>query len=163
MYSFYNSFSIYLNTLRSEGLSAAYCDSNYTTWNSGMFQLAYIFYLSKYYEVVDTAIILLKGRRSSTLQTYHHAGAIMCMFLGVYYVPSAIFYFVVVNSFIHSIMYSYYALSSLGFHPPGKKYLTSLQITQFLLGFIYAPYTIFKPNCSNSAKVLLKNLSNLFI
>lgn len=32
-------------------------------------------------EIVDTIIILLKGRRSSLLQTYHHAGAIFTMYM----------------------------------------------------------------------------------
>ncbi len=48
-------------------------------WNEGLAFYGWIFYLSKFYEVLDTFIILAKGKLSSTLQTYHHAGAMMCM------------------------------------------------------------------------------------
>ena len=54
-------------------------------WNQGLAYLGWIFYLSKFYEVLDTAIILAKGKKSSTLQTYHHAGAMMCMWAGIRY------------------------------------------------------------------------------
>ncbi|QEL62796.1 hypothetical protein SBP28_004772 [Candidozyma auris] len=39
--------------------------------------LGWWFYMSKFYEVIDTIIILLKGKPSSLLQSYHHAGAMM--------------------------------------------------------------------------------------
>ena len=48
-------------------------------WNEGLAFWGWFFYLSKFYEVVDTMIIIAKGKRSSTLQTYHHAGAMFCM------------------------------------------------------------------------------------
>lgn len=38
-------------------------------WEEGLAFYGWLFYLSKFYEVVDTAIILAKGRKSSTLQT----------------------------------------------------------------------------------------------
>ena len=46
---------------------------------------AYMFYLSKYYEVFDSVILLLKGKRVSNLQSYHHAGAIICMWIAYRY------------------------------------------------------------------------------
>ncbi|GME82645.1 unnamed protein product [Ambrosiozyma monospora] len=38
---------------------------------------AYWFYISKFYEVVDTMITLTKGRKSMFLQLYHHSGALL--------------------------------------------------------------------------------------
>lgn len=73
-------------------------------WNEGLAYLGWIFYLSKFYEVVDTAIILAKGKKSSTLQTYHHAGAMMCMWAGIRYMAAAIWIFALVNSGIHAMM-----------------------------------------------------------
>ncbi|RLV94160.1 hypothetical protein JA1_001901 [Spathaspora sp. JA1] len=94
------------------------------------------FYMSKFYEVLDTIIILLKGRPSSLLQSYHHAGAMMCMWAGVRFQSPPIWIFVVFNSFIHSLMYFYYTLSCLHIRVPiiFKRVLTSLQITQFVVG-----------------------------
>ncbi|PVU91708.1 hypothetical protein BB559_004006 [Furculomyces boomerangus] len=162
-WTFIGSFSIIYSTLASEGLKSGFCDSNYTSWNSGLFQFAYIFYLSKFYEIIDTVIILMKGRRVSTLQTYHHSGAIICMWAGVYKATSAIFIFTVMNSFVHTIMYTYYALTSIGFTPPGKQYLTTMQITQFLLGFVLATIHFFLPGCNNYAQTIALTANILYL
>lgn len=94
------------------------------------------FYISKFYEVVDTMIILLKGRPLSLLQLYHHSGAMMCMWSGVRFMAPPIWIFVVFNSFIHSLMYFYFSLSCLKIRVPMmfKRVLTSMQITQFVVG-----------------------------
>ena len=43
----------------------------------------YLFYLSKYYEVIDSIILLLKGKKVGQLQSYHHAGALISMWIAV--------------------------------------------------------------------------------
>ena len=75
-------------------------------WNEGLAFYGWLFYLSKFYEIVDTLIILAKGKRSSFLQTYHHAGAMMCMWAGIRYMAPPIWMFVLVNSSIHTLMVS---------------------------------------------------------
>ncbi|KAI5968372.1 hypothetical protein CANMA_002363 [Candida margitis] len=98
--------------------------------------LGFWFYISKFYEVIDTIVILLKGRPSSLLQSYHHAGAMMCMWAGVRFQSPPIWIFVVFNSFIHSLMYLYFTLSCFHVRVPQvfKRMLTSMQITQFVVG-----------------------------
>jgi hypothetical protein len=73
-------------------------------WNEGRAFWGWIFYLSKFYEVLDTFIIVAKGKRSATLQTYHHAGAMLCMWAGMRYMSPPIWMFVFINSFIHALM-----------------------------------------------------------
>lgn len=73
-------------------------------WNEGLAFYGWLFYVSKFYEVLDSFIIIAKGKRSSTLQTYHHAGAMMCMWSGIRYMSPPIWMFVLVNSFIHTLM-----------------------------------------------------------
>ncbi|POR34864.1 Elongation of fatty acids protein [Tolypocladium paradoxum] len=109
-------------------------------WNEGLAYYGWIFYLSKFYEVLDTFIILAKGKFSSTLQTYHHAGAMMCMWAGMRYMSAPIWMFVLVNSFIHALMYTYYTLTAFSIKVPVgiKRTLTTMQITQFLVGASYA-------------------------
>lgn len=75
-------------------------------WNEGLAYFGWLFYLSKFYEVLDTFIILAKGKPSSTLQTYHHAGAMLCMWAGIRYMSAPIWVFVQFNSFIHALMVS---------------------------------------------------------
>lgn len=75
-------------------------------WNEGLAFMGWFFYLSKFYEVLDTVIILAKGKRSGTLQTYHHAGAMMCMWAGIRFMSPPIWMFAFVNSGIHALMVS---------------------------------------------------------
>ena len=105
-------------------------------WNEGLAYYGWLFYISKFYEVLDTFIILAKGKPSSTLQTYHHAGAMMCMWAGIRFMSCPIWVFVLFNSFIHSLMYFYYTLTAFSVKVPVgiKRTLTSMQITQFVLG-----------------------------
>jgi hypothetical protein len=114
-------------------------------WNEGLAFYGWLFYLSKFYEVLDTAIILAKGKRSSTLQTYHHAGAMMCMWAGIRYMAPPIWMFVLVNSGIHALMYTYYTLTALSYRVPTtfKRTLTTLQISQFLVGASFAAAHLF--------------------
>ncbi|KAG9300675.1 hypothetical protein G9A89_023473 [Geosiphon pyriformis] len=145
--TFIGMFSAQFKNFWNNSFMDAYCDRDQTLWKSSLFYWGYLFYLSKYYEIIDTIIILLKGRRSSLLQTYHHAGAIITMWCGVYYQATAIWIFVLFNSFIHTIMYAYYAATSVGIHPPGKQYLTTMQITQFLVGTSLAGTYVASPSC----------------
>ena len=73
-------------------------------WNEGLAFWGWWFYLSKFYEVLDTAIILIKGKRSTTLQKYHHAGAMLSMWAGMRYMSPPIWMFVQINSGIHAMM-----------------------------------------------------------
>lgn len=75
-------------------------------WNEGLAFYGWLFYISKFYEVLDTFIILAKGKRSSTLQTYHHSGAMMCMWAGIRFMTPPIWLFVFLNSAIHALMVS---------------------------------------------------------
>ncbi|KAH8928013.1 hypothetical protein BT69DRAFT_1293636 [Atractiella rhizophila] len=107
----------------SQGFVRTYCDMDGRIWAEGLNNWSYVFYLSKYYEVIDTIIILVKGKKAHVLQEYHHAGAIITMWAAL--------------SFIHTIMYTYYALSTMKVNVPLvlKRSLTTMQITQFLVGF----------------------------
>lgn len=73
-------------------------------WNEGLAFYGWIFYVSKFYEVVDSAIIIAKGKKCSILQTYHHAGAMLCMWSGIRYMSPPIWLWVVYNSGIHTMM-----------------------------------------------------------
>ena len=76
-------------------------------WNEGLAFYGWLFYISKFYEVIDTMIILSKGKTSAFFQTFHHAGAMMCMWAGIRYMSPPIWMFVFINSGIHALMVSY--------------------------------------------------------
>ena len=96
--------------------------------------ITYLFYISKYYEFVDTWIVYLKNRKPSFLQIYHHIGAVINMNNIYVYRVEAGWIFVTFNSFVHTIMYLYYALTTIKIYLPIKKLITTLQILQFVVG-----------------------------
>ncbi len=96
--------------LKAAGLPAAVgflkgsCHMEAGLWENGLGYYGFLFYLSKMYEFIDTFIILAKGKRSSILQTYHHAGALLSVYIGVRFRSPPIVYFILFNSFIHTLM-----------------------------------------------------------
>lgn len=73
-------------------------------WNEGLAFYGWVFYWSKIYEFIDTAIILAKGKQGSTLQVYHHIGALVCMWAGIRFMSPPIWIPTFVNSGIHALM-----------------------------------------------------------
>ncbi|KAI9027793.1 ELO family [Hyaloraphidium curvatum] len=126
---------------------AAYCDAKSELWNPFLHYWSWLFYLSKYYEILDTVIILLQGKKTSLLQSFHHAGAILSMFWCTASQTTAVWIFVCFNSFIHTIMYTYYTASTFGFRFPFKSLITYSQITQFLVGDPLAISYLLIPGC----------------
>lgn len=153
--------------LAPHGFWRSLCDLNDGIWEEGLRFYGFFFYLSKFYEVVDTIIILAKGKQSSLLQTYHHAGAMLSMWAGIRFASPPIWIFVVFNSLIHTLMYFYYTLSALKVRVPTtlKRALTTAQITQFVFGGSFALLHLFvyyfNPN-TGSFSACLKNPGQSF-
>ncbi len=124
-----------------------FCDVGDAQNDTSIAFWTWVFYLSKYYELLDTAILLAKGRPSSFLQTYHHAGAILSMWMLTVTRAYGAWVFVVFNSFIHTLMYSYYTLTCLGYAPSWKRTMTQMQIAQFFIGLPIAVAYILIPGC----------------
>ncbi|KAJ2855648.1 hypothetical protein GGI22_004063 [Coemansia erecta] len=151
-WAFRGVFPLFVNNMLKKGFSEGMCDTDGTIWNSALFVHLYLFYVSKYYELLDTVIIILKGRKASLLQIYHHAGIILVMYTSNYFTSPCSVFVVWENAGVHTIMYTYYALTALGFNPPGKQYLTSLQIFQFLFGQATVIVYFLIPGCLKPAQ-----------
>jgi fatty acid elongase 3 len=114
--------------------------------NSRVFFWALVFYLSKYYEFIDTVILALRKKPLTFLHVYHHlvtAGVVYLLVIGQ---VSLTWLLVFLNSTVHTFMYYYYTVSLLGSTVWWKKYLTSGQIVQFfiLLGAACVQLFVFK-------------------
>ncbi|KAI4269559.1 MAG: hypothetical protein L6R38_007429 [Xanthoria sp. 2 TBL-2021] len=114
-------------------------------WNEGLAFYGWLFYLSKYYELLDSALILTKGKSTTRMQIFHHAGAMLSTWAGIRYMSPPIWMFVFINSGIHSFMYTYYTLKHMNIHLPRllKSALTAAQITQIVFGVSYAMAHLF--------------------
>lgn len=136
VWTFYNSMRIVVPYVLQHGFYTAVCDANGEVWHGlGLGYWITHFYLSKFYEFIDTWVILLKGREPMFLQTYHHAGVVLIMWGFVVTQNTACgLILLCLNSFIHSLMYTYYTLAAFGYSSPLKNYLTMAQMVQFLVG-----------------------------
>ena len=126
--------------------------SGYYFQNIHFDKIIFWFYLSKYYEFFDTFLLYLNGKTPIFLQKYHHIGAVICWHLCYIYKVDGIWIATELNSFVHTVMYSYYLgcllkINQLRFI---KQYITSLQLIQLipqpLCLYLYKNETIFNYN-----------------
>ncbi len=120
--------------------------SNYYFSNPQFDRIVFYFYISKYYEFADTFLLYLNGKSPIFLQKYHHVGAVICWHLLYVYRVDCIWIPSIANSFVHTIMYSYYLGCLLKIKQVRfiKKYITSLQLIQlvspnYICLYYYAP------------------------
>ena len=97
----------------------------------GMAKWLWLFYWSKYWELLDTVLLVLRGKDLTVLHVYHHAIVIPeAWFLTQAALPWNVGA-VSLNTGVHVIMYFYFALTSLGRTPWWRRYVTVVQIAQF--------------------------------
>lgn len=89
------------------------------------------FYMSKYWELLDTVLLVLRKKPLSFLHVYHHAVVIPEMWMFTRAELPWSLGCVVMNSGVHVVMYYYFAASSGGRRIWWRKYVTILQIAQF--------------------------------
>ncbi|CAG2114260.1 unnamed protein product [Medioppia subpectinata] len=117
--------------------------------------LGWTFFITKFIELSDTVFFILRKKYSqlSGLHIIHHSMVPILVWIGFKFLPGgANAFFLYINSLVHVIMYCYYALSTFGprLQPYlwWKKYLTKLQIIQFVLIITNSVRLLFLPNCS---------------
>ena len=110
--------------------------SNYYFKDSNFDRIIFWFYMSKYYEFFDTFLLYLNGKTPLFLQKYHHIGAVLSWHLCYVYKVDGVWFGTLCNSFVHFIMYFYYLACLLKINQVRaiKKYITTLQLVQFLAG-----------------------------
>lgn len=145
------------------GFTESVCNSQGTLSRQGPLHFwFYIFYLSKIYEFLDTVFIVLRKKSLQFLHVYHHVTTLWLCWLGMTENTPYQWIDIVLNTFVHVVMYYYYYLSDQGVIVWWKKIITRLQITQFVvdisvhlqwLWIYYAYSTSTKPACSGSPAV----------
>jgi GNS1/SUR4 family len=134
----YNSWAVVLEHYRARGAWDVYCDPDGSLWKNGLGAWSTIFYLSKYWEFADTWILVLKGKKASFLQVYHHTGIVIAMWAGVVSQSSWLLFVVLLNSVIHTIMYTYFFIKTVWPNQEvyAARYITRAQLCQFYTGIV---------------------------
>ncbi|XP_053185302.1 elongation of very long chain fatty acids protein 1a [Scomber japonicus] len=122
-----------------------------------MIRVAWLFYFSKYVELLDTVFFVLRKKQNQItfLHVFHHSFMPWSWWWGVVQTPAGGMgsFHALVNSTVHVIMYSYYGLSAAGFQKYlwWKKYLTAIQLAQFVLVSIHISQYYFMEKCDYQA------------
>lgn len=108
------------------------------------------YYFSKFIEFFDTVFFIMRKKDSQVtfLHVYHHSSMFFLWWIGVKWVAGGqSVQGALINSIVHVFMYSYYALSCLGPRVQRylwwKKYITQLQLLQFVLAIIHAAHSLY--------------------
>lgn len=119
--------------------------SNYYFQNPQFERIVFWFYISKYYEFFDTFLLYLNGKTPIFLQKYHHVGAVLSWHLKYFYKVDGVWLTTLLNSFVHTIMYSYYLGCLLKINQVRfiKQYITTMQLCQFFI--FYLVFYSYKP------------------
>lgn len=105
--------------------------------------IGYCFYVSRVFDWFDTLFFVLRKKESqiTRLHLIHHAYVPIALYLNTIVSPSSfVGFFFLLNGPIHMIMYLYYFLAtfpSLSKHLWWKRYLTGLQVSQFIIATAY--------------------------
>jgi hypothetical protein len=95
-----------------------------------------MFVLSKYAELVDTAFLVLRKKPVPFLHWFHHASVLLISVGSIMISGPTGMIMIAMNYFVHSIMYSYYAIAAITRPPRWGKTVTVLQISQMVGGIL---------------------------
>jgi fatty acid elongase 3 len=96
-------------------------------------------YFFKYVELIDTVFLVLKKKPLAFLHVYHHAVTAFLCFTQLNGHTSISWVVISLNLAVHVCMYYYYYATAGGKKIWWKRYLTTMQITQFVID-IFAVY-----------------------
>ncbi|KRT79806.1 hypothetical protein AMK59_8248 [Oryctes borbonicus] len=115
-----------------------------------MVAISWWYYFSKFTEFFDTLFFVLRKKNDhiTTLHVIHHGVMPMSVWFGVKFTPGGhSTFFGFLNTFVHIVMYTYYMLSAFGPEMQRylwwKKYLTTLQMAQFVGIMVHAFQLLF--------------------
>lgn len=161
---------LFIGTVRSfrYGLDFWGCDEAISTRKRGvMLHYGHMFFHTRYLEFFDTFFFILRKKNSqiSFLHVFHHAIVPTLMYIGLKFYPLPFNSLLPsTNMFVHIIMYAYYGLATFGPNVQRflwwKKYLTTMQISQFVLLLIHCTQPIIfynRPNCKYPITMVIVN------
>jgi len=137
------------------GVEGILCDSQKNHIKTDIYFWYAVFYVSKMYEFIDTAILILRKKPLIFLHVYHHVITLLLVWYCLYDNLSIQWLSTAANALVHVFMYYFYACQSLNISVWWKKYLTTLQILQFIIddsaNISWAYYTVLEERtCSGS-------------
>ncbi|KAG2159856.1 GNS1/SUR4 membrane protein [Suillus bovinus] len=110
------------------------CDE--TSWTERLEFYYMVNYYFKYIELFDTVFLALKKKPLAFLHVFHHSATALLCFVQLNGKTSVSWVVISLNLAVHVIMYYYYFATAGGAKIWWKKYLTSMQIIQFIIDIV---------------------------
>ena len=131
-----------LHVLQSFGFQHSVCSPSYVENSRVSGYWTWLFCLSKVPELGDTIFIILRKQNLIFLHWYHHITVLLFTWYSYSEHISPGRWYICMNYLVHSFMYSYFALRSLGFKIPKQiaMFITVSQIIQMVLGCFVTYY-----------------------
>jgi len=126
-------------------------------WNSNLEFYYMINYYFKYLELIDTVFLALKKKPLAFLHVFHHSATALLCFAELNGHTSMQWIPISLNLAVHVVMYYYYYATAGGARIWWKKYLTSMQIGQFVIDL----FAVYFGTYSYYAANYFHNLPNL--
>lgn len=131
------------------------CDTSDSPQALRMVRGAWLFYFSKYVELLDTVFFVLRKKHSQVtfLHIFHHSILPWTWWWGITLTPVGGMgsFHALVNACVHVIMYTYYGLAAAGprfqKYLWWKKYMTAIQLIQFVLVTVHISQYYFMEKC----------------
>lgn len=117
-----------------EGIWSVFCDAEQKHTKGKAYFYYFLNYFFKYLELFDTILLALRNKPIPFLHWYHHSATLILCWSQLVGQSCIQWLPIIINLFIHIIMYAYYALVGMRIEIWWKKYLTTLQIIQFVVG-----------------------------
>ncbi|KAI8085369.1 fatty acid elongase [Thamnidium elegans] len=121
------------------GFYYAICSED--AWTSKLELIYYLNYLVKWWELVDTGFLVIKKKKLEFLHYFHHSMTMALCYTQLVGKTTVSWVPIILNLTVHVFMYYYYFRTATGAKIWWKKYLTSLQITQFVIDLVII-YTV---------------------
>lgn len=124
-------------SLTSFVLDRVVCDQGEELFSRMQFWL-YVFYLSKFYEFLDTVFLCLTMRKVIPLHWIHHVLTCYVAWIGMEARHTVMGIACLMNTAVHVVMYGYYAYKLIdpSYEPWWKQHLTKIQMRQFMVNVV---------------------------
>lgn len=118
------------------GWTYTVCDPYFYHGSTGFW--AFVFTMSKAYELGDTLFVVLRRQPLIFLHWYHHFTVLIYSFYTYAQHASGGRWYIVMNFYVHSVMYTYYALRAVRVRVPSlvRMSVTILQMLQMAVGLV---------------------------
>ncbi|KAF8520765.1 elongase of fatty acids ELO [Hysterangium stoloniferum] len=130
-----------------KGFFYAICNADSLTPNLKVYYA--LVYISKFYELIDTVFLALKKKPLVFIHVFHHAATPLLGFVALNSGVVMTWFPTILNLAVHTVMYYYYYASAGGHKIWWKRYITTIQIGQFVLDAMVGYFVAYAYFASN--------------